>query len=118
MIEDLADAIAELSSGSYTVTRRANPTNVNGYVVAGSTSTFSVVASIQPAPGKTLDLLPEGYRGRGGQVCFCATPLRTAQAGQVPDLISVGGIAHEVVGIGTWEDLGGYQRTILVRLPA
>lgn len=115
---DLSDAIAELASGTYTVTRRAAPTNVNGYAVPGATSTFTIKASIQPAPGRALDLLPEGYRGRGGQLCYTATALRTAQSGQVPDLVSVDGVQHEAVELGTWEALGNYQAVALVRLPA
>lgn len=117
LVADMADAIALLASGTYSVTRRAAPVNQNGYLVPGSTSSFSIVASIQPAPGKALDLLPEGYRGRGGQLCYTATPLRTAQAGQVPDLVSVGGELHEAVELKTWEALGNYQAVILVRLP-
>lgn len=115
---DLSDAIAELASGTYTVTRRAAPTNVNGYAVPGASSTFTITASIQPAPGKALDLLPEGYRGRGGQLCYTSTPLRTAQSGQVPDLVNVDGVQHEAVELATWEALGNYQALVLVRLPA
>ena len=117
MIADLADVIALCASGTYSVTRRAAPTVVNGYAVPGATSTLSITASVQPAPGRALDLLPEGYRNRGGLLCFTATVLRTAQAGQVPDLVTVDGVQHEAVQIAGWEALGNYQAVMLVRLP-
>ena len=118
MHEDMSDAIALLGGDSqYTVTRPVAPANINGIFVPGSTTTFQITASIQPAPGRTLDLLPEGYRGRGGQICFTSTPLRTALSGQVPDLVTYKGELHECVTVETWEELGNYQRIVLVRLP-
>ncbi len=114
---DMSDAISELASGSYTVTRRAAPMNVNGYAVAGASSTISIIASIQPLPGKAQDLLPEGYRGRGGYICYTSTPLVTAKAGQLPDLVQVDGEDCEAIELKTWEALGNYQAVALVRLP-
>lgn len=116
MIEDLSDAIAMLETGSYTVTRQAESTRVNGRVSQPAPTTLTIGASIQPAKSRELELLPEGYRGRGGQVCFTTTPLRTADGtGQLPDLVEVDGVLHEAVSIDGWESAANYQRVMLVR---
>lgn len=117
MIENLADAIASLASGTYTVTRPGTPTLLNGRKVAASSTTFSIVGSVSPAPGKTLELLPEGYRGRAGVVVFTATKLQTAEGGQDPDLVSIGGQSYQVAALEDWSELGGYYRAVCVRLP-
>lgn len=48
----LADAINNLANGTYVVTRRLTGTILDGiYTPSASTTTFSIVASIQPARG-------------------------------------------------------------------
>lgn len=117
MIEDMSDAIALLSSGTYTVTRRAPPTNVNGYATPGATSTFTITASVQPAPGKVTELLPEGWRNRDTREAFTSTPLRTAKAGQIPDVVTIEGSPFQAYSIEPFEELGNFQAVILVREP-
>lgn len=46
----------------YTITRYAAGTMVKGRYVAGSTSTLTIQASIQPVSGEDLKSLPEGRR--------------------------------------------------------
>ena len=116
MIEDMSDAIDMLSSGTYTVTR-PGPTTFNaGRKGPISSTTFEIVASVQPAPGRTLETLPEGFRDRGGSVLYTKTLLRTSDGGaQEPDSVSIDGVAHQVASCSPWAELGNYYRAVVVR---
>lgn len=116
MIEDMSDAIALLSSGTYTVTRPGASALLNGRKIAATSSTFSIVASAQPTPGRVLQNLPEGFRDRGGYTLYTKTELRTSNgSGQEPDSVSIDGVAHQVAECKPYAALGNFYRAIVVR---
>ncbi len=85
-------------------------------VAATGGSTFSIVASAQPAPGRTLQTLPEGFRDRGGWVLYTSSELRTSDgAGQEPDSVAIDGVAHQVAECKPWAAAGNYYRAVVVR---
>ena len=119
MIVDLSDVVALLASGTYTVTRPAASTITSGRKVAGTPTTFTITASVHPTPGRVLELLPEGFRGRGGVTLYTSTKLKgAAGVNQEPDVVTIDGEAHQVATVEDWSALGNYYRAICVRLPA
>ena len=119
-MDDMADVIALLASGTYTVTRPGPTGLASGRRVAGVTTSFSIVASVQPASGRQMDRLPEGLREREGMTLWTTTDLRTAQvaSGIEADLVSIDGSTFEVVAIDRWASLGNYYRATVTRVPA
>lgn len=112
----MSDVIAMLSSGTYVVTRPGPTTLVDGRKGPSSSSTLSIVASVQPAPGRTLQTLPEGFRDRGGFVLYTATELRTSDGGdQEPDSVSIDGVEHQVASCEPWAELGNFYKAVAVR---
>lgn len=99
----LRGAIASLSTGTYTVTRRAPDTRVQGRTVEGSESTFSIVASVQPVSGRELRDLPEGERGDETIVIYTVTEVRS---GANPDEIEVDGSRFVIVKCERWKSFG------------
>lgn len=72
----LRGAIASFATGTYTFTRRAPSTRVDGRSVLGAPTAFDAVACVQPASGKTLFSLPEAFRVGASWVIYCTTALR------------------------------------------
>lgn len=92
--------------GVTTITRRrysAGSRASTGYWVEGSSTDSSIVASVQPASGEELQVLPEGERTKRAIRVYTATELRTTdpQAGTSSDELVISGL----VGI----DDGTYQ---------
>jgi len=116
----MADVIALLASGTYSVTRPGITGIDSGRRVAGVTTSFSITASVQPASGRQMDRLPEGLREREGMTLWTPTELRTAQVseGIEADLVSIDGSTFEVVAIDRWAALGNYYRATVTRVPA
>jgi hypothetical protein len=110
----LADVIAELATGTYMVSQ---PTGsfVAGRWVSGAPFQFQVTASVQPASGKELDRLPEGFRTREVLAVYTATELRVGAAGVPPDRIEVQGGTYEVQAVERWES-GGYWKALAARV--
>ena len=81
---------------SITITRRtADTIDSNGFAVAGTVSTITVPATVQPDSSfNTLNSLPEGRRN---SECFkIYTGTRLSITGSNPDLISYNGISLEI----------------------
>jgi hypothetical protein len=115
MIEDMSDAVALLTSGTYTVTHRTASAYTDGRRTAPTTSTESITASVQPASGRDIQRLPEGKRDRETIVIFTATQLKVGLAGaQEADLISVNGSSFEVTTVEPWAALGNFYRCVAV----
>lgn len=113
---DAADLIDSLSTGTYTVTRRAAATNDgHGRAVAGSTSTLTITASVQPASGRDLMRLPEGRRTIETRVVYTTTRLLTGGQGAAneADLLTIDGASYEVEQVQTWPGAVGYYRCIV-----
>lgn len=89
----LNDVIESMSTGggnpdgTYTVTRTVEASYSHGRAIAGASSTFPLVAGIEPVDGRTLMDLPEGQRGDEVIRIFTATPLLTRRPGFAPDTI-------------------------------
>ena len=116
---DLASVVLSLSSGSYTVTRRGpSAYDSDGIRTSPTTSTLTVMGSLQPMSGRDLQRLPEGMRTREGKAFFTPTALLTAASGQEPDTISADGDTWEVSVVDRWAELGNYYRVILLKVGA
>lgn len=107
---DIGGLIASFATGSYTVTRRAKATLVNGRRVAGAMAVIpDVVACVQPASGRDLLRLPEGRRSIETCVVFTATELLVGGEGKDndADLIEIGGEQWECQQVQQWTDPDG-----------
>lgn len=102
----LGGVIARFASGTYTVTRKAAGTVSVGDYTPGATTTFSIVASVQPISGRELSVLPQGQRGEEVRVVYTLTELKTRTPATEPDTISIGGETWEVFRTESWEAFG------------
>lgn len=109
-------AINALASGTYTVTRYGAGSYSNGGATLGSSSTFTIRASVQPATGRELQRLPEGERVRDWLAIWTPTLLRTQEGSSAPDRISIDGYTYEVAIVDDWMSEGGYCKAIAQRL--
>jgi hypothetical protein len=117
-ILDAARVIKSLATGTYTVTRRAAATYVDGEAVPGATSTFTVVGVETPASGRDLLRLPEGRRSTKTRMFYTASMLLVgAQAGAYEaDQIEIDGDVWEVQKAGAWKAAAGYCEAIVQRV--
>jgi hypothetical protein len=108
--------LERLCSNSYTVMRlAAGSYDANGRYSVGSSSTFSVNASIQPVSGRDLLRLPEGLRTKQLLAIWTRTPLQTALApnGPPPDVLTyTDGLGYQVQTVLDWTENGGYSKYI------
>lgn len=110
----LLGAIASLSTGSYTRTRYAAGTTVDGLYTAGAASTATIDASVQPVRGAELQSLPEGRHADDSRVVYTESELRVSP---VPDRVTIGGEAFEVFKVEPWTAHGvTYYRALVSRL--
>lgn len=112
-MNDLSDAVRELGD-PYTVTRRAAAAMVNGYRVAGSSSTFTTYAVEDPITGDELLRLPEGQRSRGARALICDQELLGVQSGAEPDEVTIDGAQFQVQTAQPWR-AGGFCRVVVTR---
>ena len=115
---DMSDAIACLASGCYTVTRSSTTTVVNGRRAAPATSTFEIVASIQPATGRDMKRLPEGIRTTEIMTVFTSTELFQAlpESAREADRVAIDGGSFEMQVVERWAALGNYWRCVVARI--
>ena len=99
-----ADVIDCFASDTYTVTRTVEATYTLGRKVAGSTSTLSVIASIQPVTGYDLENLPEGQHSENVRHVYTTTELKARQDGFAPDKFAIDSETWEVWRLERWED--------------
>lgn len=79
----------EIRTGDYLVTRPAEPEFFDGVAFAGPPATFQTGdASLQPASGQQLRVLPEGVRADSAAQLWCKVQLR---ARPLPDVVTVTG---------------------------
>lgn len=95
-----------LGAETVTVTRRSG-SYVNGAFVPVLDSSFDWVASIQPAPGRAIEQLPEAARSRAMFVAYAdiaQVELRTVEisGSGLPDRITRGGRVYEVHRADDW----------------
>lgn len=120
LVGDLSDVIELLASGCYVVTRRGVTTRVAGRRVAPVSTTFEIVASVQPASGRDIARLPEGQRSSEVMTIFTKTELRPAQPelGTEPDRVAIDGGVFEVASVQRWNKLGNFFKATAVRVLA
>jgi hypothetical protein len=132
---NVAGSIASLATGTYTVTRTAAgdfgggfpislggglASNEDGRYRPGTSSTFTISASVQPARGRDLLRLPEGQRTREVIAIFTATALQTAAApgGATADAITFQGSQYEVQTVEYWFQAGGFYKALALKVQA
>lgn len=79
-------------SGEYTVTRTADGTWVKSKAVPGSSSTFIIVASVQPTDGLKIDDAPEGQASFERKLLLTTTKLKTRRGPSdpsAPDFVTI-----------------------------
>lgn len=88
-----------------------------GDFVAGTTSTSSIKASVQPLTGKDADSLPEGERHKDWLKLYTRTELRpvSQHAGSAGDRVEVDGITYEVRTVKRYRAVCPHYRADVVR---
>lgn len=100
----LRGAIRRLKSGTYTVTRTATGTRVDGKYIPGAVTTLSnVVASVQPVTGKELQDVSEGKWTNETIQLWTTTRLYSQEPPQDPDVIAYNGSDYVVMKVLTHE---------------
>lgn len=97
----------------YSVTRSQVNAPVNGRATAPTTSTVPITANVQPADGDTLKALPEARSSEDVRRVFTATELYLSTVGYLPDRITIGGEAFEVIKLGGFP---GHYEVIVSRV--
>lgn len=88
------------------VERKGQGEFVDGYWQDGSSSLFSIFASIQGTDAEILETLPEGYRTRESYTLFTDSKLQTAiTESATPDIITIEGDKFLVAKITPWQHL-------------
>lgn len=103
-------------SGTYTVTREAVGSYVNGDWTPGSESTFTVDADLQPLSGNDLKVLPEGQHGEELQKMYLATELFTAKDTVAPDKVTIDGAFWRVINVRKYTILSSNFKVIVARI--
>lgn len=119
-MSEVSEVLATFATGTYTVTRRGASSYASGTgePVAGSTSTFTAVASVQPMPGREAKNLPEGIATEDARVMYVEELLRAAddRTKTQGDRVAVDGDSFEAIKVEPW---GGallpHYRVTLVR---
>ena len=100
--------ITTFYTGTYTVTRTtATTAGTTGIVVAGTASTFTIDASIQPVmDGRALESLADLSRGAEVALVLTTTAIDPITPTQAPDVITVSGEAWTVIKAEHWNARG------------
>lgn len=103
------------TAAKYTVTR-ANGAGayVNGLWVPGGTTTFDIVASIQPISGREKQQLPEGFHTKEIRVVYTTTALQTQNGDALPDTVSIDGESWSVIRFERWQAFGGVHHVAYI----
>lgn len=79
--------------------------DVNGFWVEGTTSTFSISASVQPMSYEEMQLVDENRRGTSTFKIYTDSELITSEKeGQNPDRVIYNSEEYEVTKIGDWHN--------------
>lgn len=114
----LIGVIERFATGTYTVTRRGTGTYSSGRLVAGSTSTFTITASLQPVRGRELQNLAPAQHGEEVKVLYTATLLRVRSPDGAGDLVTINSESWEVFQVEPWEAFGEtHYRAYVARKP-
>lgn len=113
----LVDVIASFATpGPYTVTRTTASTYLNGRLVAGTTSQFTITASVQPVSGRDLKALPEARHGEEVRVVYTTTALNTLIPTHAADVVTLDSEPWEVFRVERWQAFGNtHYRAFVAR---
>lgn len=111
--------------GAVTITRRrvaAGSRGSDGRWTNGASTDTSIVASVQPAGGEDLQLLPEGLRSRRAVKVYTTTELEVADqaAGVLGDQLVISGLVgiddgtYQVQNVAPYYALLGHHRAVAV----
>lgn len=91
-----------LFHSQFTVSR---PTGsfVLGKWVAGSATTFTIWASVQPVSGMDLQLVPEGRRDSQAVKIYTSTLLQIGEGGTNADILTAFGDQFEIIEVQPWQ---------------
>jgi hypothetical protein len=106
--------------GGIVVTRAtgAFATATGRWVTAGGTTTLTIAAMVDPNPGKSIAMLPEGERGEEAILVITAVPLRASnsETGAEADIIAWNGGRWRVGGTRDYVPLTGHCEAVCTRL--
>lgn len=115
MIADMADAIALLGTGTYTVKRRGPTTYTNGRRVPQTPTNLSVTGTLVPLTPLEVKRLPDGLRDSETWNLFTPSALVSSQDGAEPDSVVIDGKDYAVERVTRWDAAGGFFVALLVR---
>lgn len=93
-----------------TVSRPVVGNYINNIYVDGNNTEFTIKASVQPAGGDVLEMLPEGYRTKETYVLYTDTMLNTATSDdlRLPDIVKLNltGVQEDfiVIKVDNWSN--------------
>ncbi len=106
-------------SKTLTVNRPSGGARVNGRWVPGSTSSFTIKTSVQPANGKDLEALEEGQRTSEILKIYPSTELKTIDQhiSQEADIVVNDGKNYTVVHVGeNTNDIINHYKCLIMRV--
>lgn len=108
---DLSGVIESFLTGTYAVVRQVASTyDSYGRLLPATTSTLQVRACFQPASGRDLQRLPEGFRSSEVLAGWVTSTM------QMQDVVTVDGEAYEVQHIERWGQLGNYTKVLALKV--
>lgn len=112
------DALSDLATGIYTVTRQLKPTISNGRPVADpSPQTLSIQGVLQPASRVDMQRVPEGRRTADVRGFYAPVALFIQSDTNASDQVTVGEDVFEVSDVEAWGSGmdSNYWRATLLR---
>lgn len=88
---------------TFTIKRLTPGAYVNGFWVEGSSSTFNILATVQPVSGLEMQSLPEGRRESQAVKIYTSTQLRTIEDSKNPDILLAFGYEFEIATVEPWQ---------------
>lgn len=108
-------ASVRFPTGTYTVTRTAQGSRTEGHYASGASSTFPIVADVQPVAGRELKDLPEGMRAEETLVVYTTSELRALSAANEADTIAIDGESYRVMKVQHFRVLANRYRAWVER---
>jgi hypothetical protein len=106
---DLSAEVDAFATHTLTVSRASAGSYVAGRFMPSASNVTTLLASVQPATGKELQLLPEGARERASVAIYTAGDLRNG------DGVMHEGESYRVLALDPWRAAGAYVKAIAVR---
>ncbi len=110
-------ALLFFQTGTYTVSRPGSGVYTDGVWVPAASSTFPIDASIQPAKGKDLQFLPEGFTIDGTKKLYTETMLQVGDSDSQSDTVAIGSETWRVVTVEHFEgwDSNGHYKAMIAK---